>query len=263
MRLRMSPLLILIVLAGLSLSACTTQSGMVFTGPNVVSAQEAEMTEMAPEPETFTFDRVPADVAMSTGQSVFNDCQAADANYPYSPYDWPDAGATLELVQKHGMSMVSIEVHDARPNTYYTVWVRLRGTDAQGNTYGGSPLTGGPGTPLIPSSALADAAAALGEGNGRSQEINGFRTDAEGNGSFSTELDYPIINGVFPFQKFESFDPTDERYPADEPRAIPVPIGGGSNAPFTIRVASHCTDDMSHGLVPGPHEGWFDWKFQP
>jgi hypothetical protein len=31
------------------------------------------------------------------------------------------------------------------------------------------------------------------------------------------------------------------------------------DAPFTLRIASHCTDDLSHGLTPGNREGWFDW----
>ncbi|RMD62472.1 hypothetical protein D6833_06840, partial [Candidatus Parcubacteria bacterium] len=176
------------------------------------------------------------------------------------PYDWPDASATLELQQSDGRSTVAIEVKAAKPNTYYTVWVRLKGTRANGETYGGSPLTGAPATALAPTSELGNLLAAMGPGNGNTNNLNGFFTDKDGNGTFKIELDFPIVNGAYPFQKFAGFDPKDERFPLDNPRIMPVPIIG-SGAPFTIRVASHCTDGVGHGLVPGPHEGWFDWSF--
>ena len=37
------------------------------------------------------FDRVPIDMKMPTGQSVAVECQDGKADYPYTPYDWPDA----------------------------------------------------------------------------------------------------------------------------------------------------------------------------
>ena len=88
--------------------------------------------------------------------------------------------------------------------------------------------------------------------------MNGFHSDEDGNGSITVDLDFPIVNGAYPFHRFEGFDPADERFPLDTPRAHPVAIVGQSG-PFTLRVASHCVDGLGHGLVAGPHEGWFDW----
>ena len=42
---------------------------------------------------TAEFDRVPIDMKMPTGQSVAVECQGEGADYPYTPYDWPDAKA--------------------------------------------------------------------------------------------------------------------------------------------------------------------------
>ena len=150
----------------------------------------------------------------------------------------------------------------ARPNTYYSVWLRLKGKDASGNSYGGSPLTGLPGTALIPTTELGNALKSTGAGNASTDLSNGFWSDDNGNAIFMVELDFPMIDGAYPFQRFEGFDPTDERYMAEEPRIFPVAIVG-SGAPFTLRIASHCTDDLGHGLVAGPHEGWFDWLANP
>ena len=37
-----------------------------------------------------------------------------------------------------------------------------------------------------------------------------------------------------------------------------------SHPPFTLRVVSHCVDQVGHGLTPGIpprfHEMWFDWS---
>jgi len=203
------------------------------------------------------FPRIPADTVMGTGQSVAVECQDPKAQYPYTPYDWPDASATLEILQAVSSSTVTVEVSSAKPNTYYTLWLRLRGKDASGNVFGGSPLTGKPGTPLVPTSALPAALAATAEPVVRG--VNGFNTDQEGNGSVTIDLDFPIVNGAYPFHRFEGFDPADERFPLDTPSAHPVAIVG-QGVPFTLRLASHCVDGLSHGLLPGPHEGWFDWK---
>lgn len=208
------------------------------------------------------FRRLPADTLMSTGQSVANDCQDPAADHPYHPYDWPEASATLELQQDNGGSSVTIDVKAARPDTYYTVWVRLSGKDESGAAFGGSPLTGAPGTPLVPTSEFEDVLAATGPENGNDHNSNGFYTDANGDATFTIDLDFPIVNGAYPFHKVTGFDAADERYPLDDPRIIPVAIVG-PGAPFTLRIASHCTDGVGHGLVPGPHEGWFDWSFGP
>ena len=187
--------------------------------------------------------------------------------HPYSPYDWPDAAATLEIRQGSGKSAVTVSIPGAKPNTLYTMWVRRRGSDSAGNPFGGNPLVsvpgkpaiGIPGNPLVPSSYLP---AALDAVHAPVQTpIHGFTSDAKGAGSVSIDLDFPIIGGAFPFQKFENFDPNDSRLTLEGASAILVAIVGTlSNAPFTLRLASHCVDGVSHGLLPGPHEGWFDWK---
>ena len=144
------------------------------------------------------FPRIPADTVMGTGQSVAVECQDPEAVYPYNPYDWPDASATLEILQ--AVSTVTVEVRSAKPNTYYTLWLRLRGKDASGNVFGGSPLTGKPGTALLPTSELANALAAMAEPVVR--DANGFHTDQDGNGSVTIDLDFPIVNGAYPFHRF-------------------------------------------------------------
>ena len=204
-----------------------------------------------------------ADLKMPTGQSIDVECQDPDAGHPYMPYDWPDRRATMTLEQTGTTSTVTIEMTDVKPNLYYTLWVRLAGMDAQGNPYGGNPLIGIPGTPLIPSTELDEALSYTGKGNARSDVMsNGFWSDENGNASITTTLDFPIVGGAYPFQNFENFDATDPRFKSPfqdtPPRAIPVPIIM-TGAPFTIRVASHCTDNKNYGLFPGPHEGWFYW----
>lgn len=231
---------------GLSLVAAT---------PILAAQHTAMATAYAGE-----FPRLPFETVMPTGQSVAVECQNG-IDTPYSPYDWPDARASLEILQGGGRSIVTVDMTGGRPNTLYTMWVRLRGNDASGADFGGSPLTGIPGNPLIPSSELPNALAAMGapiEDN-----MHGFRSDENGDGRVIIELDFPIIGGAYPFDRFAGFDPADPRFPLDNPSNQPVAIVGESaGAPFTLRLASHCTDGLGHGLVPEPHEGWFDWKMQ-
>ncbi len=213
------------------------------------------------------FPRLDFNTVMPTGQSVAVDCQDDAADHPYRPYDWPEAAANLEIWQGGGASKVVVEVNGAKPDTLYTMWVRLRGEDSAGNAFGGNPLIGLPGKPdigipgnaLVPTSYMPRALDAV---HGPvTDPIHGFWSDAEGSGSVTIELDYPIIGGALPFHRFAGFDPEDPKLTKTNPRAIPVAIVGESNgAPFTLRLASHCKDGKSHGLAPGPHEGWFDWK---
>jgi len=206
--------------------------------------------------------RIPADAQSPSGHSVATDCQDPAAEYPYAPYDWPDARATLALEQRDGRSTVTIHVRDARPNTYYTAWLRLQGEDRSGEAFGGNPLTGGGATPLAPTTELGNLLMATGEGNGSDQLANGFYTDDSGNATFAIELDFPIRAGAYPFQRFATFDPSDARFPIDNPRIYPVAIVG-AQGPFTIRLASHCVDSQGHGLVPGHRESWFQWTLTP
>lgn len=206
-----------------------------------------------------TFPRLDFETVMATGQSVAVDCQDEPALYPYHPYDWPNAAAMLKIIQTPNKSEVTVAISDARPDTLYTMWLRLRGKTPAGVVYGGSPLTGKPGTPLIPTTMLAAATDAL--KSPISDPVHGFRTDANGNGTVTVSLDFPIVGGAYPFERFAGFDPADTRYPTETP-SIPTTaiVGANAGAPFTLRLASHCTDGVSHGLLPGPHEGWFDWQ---
>ncbi|MEM7132324.1 MAG: hypothetical protein AAF702_38835 [Chloroflexota bacterium] len=243
----------LLLILAMLVSACQIQ-------PLAVSeAQAATANDQLPIAYSGEFPRLAFDTVMPTGQSVAVECQDADADYPYTPYDWPDAAATLEIRQGAGMSTVAIEVSNVRPNTYYTMWLRLLGEDVNGVKFGGNPLMGIPGTPLVPSDYLDEMLEAV--STPTDAGIHGFHSGEDGNGSLYLELDFPIINGAYPFQNFEGFDASDERFKLEQPSIPPVAIAM-VGAPFTLRLASHCTDGMGHGLLPGPHEGWFDWKME-
>lgn len=211
----------------------------------------------APRVTHDTFERFAPDIPSPTGNTVIDDCQAGGIE---DRDGWLAATADLKLRQVGGHTAVVIKVRDARPDTYYTVWLRLAGTDSNGNVYGTSPLTGGRGTPLVASDDLPAMLATTGEGNGSDDQVNGFRTNGQGHARIRIDVDFPIMGGAYPFHRFPGFDPTDSRLPAENPVIHPSPLPG-SQAPFTIRIASHCTDDVGHGLAPGAHENWFDWKF--
>lgn len=206
-------------------------------------------------------ERSPADVESPSGHYILASCQEPGAEYPYEPYDWPDAAAQLELVQRSGASSVKIDVQNVRPKTYFTMWLRLRGKDINGNTFGGSPLSGSAGTALAPSSDLQALVEATGPGNGNDQNPNGFWSDENGNATFRIDLDFPIINGAYPFHRFKEFNPADERLKAERPAIYPVAIVG-KDGPFTLRMVSHCTDNVGHGLSSADREWWFLWRFQ-
>ena len=106
---------------------------------------------------------------------------------------------------------------------------------------------------------------------GSDELTNGFRSDANGNGRLTLTLDFPITSGAYPFQRFPDFDVVQDDIAltndanlerlGGQPAAIkPVAIPDGSQAPATLLIASHCVDDVAHGLLPGPHENWFIWS---
>lgn len=210
---------------------------------------------------TAPFVRSNFDDLSPSGHSVATDCQDPNGDYPYTPYDWPDATALLELEQSRGESLVTIKVRKAKPNTYFTLWLRLQGRDVMGNDYGGNPLDGSPGVALAHTRDLPKLLESTSPNPGSDDEPNGFTTDAKGNATIKLDLDFPIINGAYPFQRFANFDPTDERFPAENPALYPVAIVG-KEGPFTIRIVSHCVDGMGHGFGPAIREWWFLWKFE-
>lgn len=199
--------------------------------------------------------RVGPEVASPSGHSVAIDCQAPG---PMDPEGWANGRALLRIRQSDGKSQVVITIRKVRPHTFYTVWLRLGGTDSNGDSFGGNPVTGGRATPLAATSDLSSLLEATGPGNGTDQVVNGFWTNAAGNATFRRQLDFPIVAGAYPFQRFPDWDPTDPRLPAENPAIYPVAIAG-PQGPFTLRVVSHCTDEVGHGLGSGPRELWFDW----
>ena len=167
----------------------------------------------------------------------------------------------MNVIQNLGSTDVTINVSDAEPNRLFTVWLWLKGTDAQGNTFGGNPLSGKSGAPMAPSTAFAELRDATGAGNGVTEGANVFTTDANGNAVFTTNLDFPLFGGAYPFHKIQGFDPNDDRFPESatlHPVAL-VSSAQGYDAPFMIRLASHCTDNLSHGWAAGAREPWFDF----
>ena len=214
----------------------------------VTSAEVAAATDVVNE----DFERLDPTTSDPDGNTVSGNCGG----------DYLDASAVIKITTTLGQSLVQIAINDAQPETLYTVWLRLRGTDPQGNSFGGSPLTGGGSTPLAPSTQLPELLAATGEGNGTLAIANGVKTDAQGNGVLTVDLDFPIFNGAYPFQNLTDFDPTDPRLPSETPQIYPVAIvipNDTIDAPFGLRIVSHCSDNLAHGLMPGAREPWFDW----
>ena len=201
------------------------------------------------------FTRLPADSTDPAGNSVLANCHGT----------FKDATASFRVRDVAIGSQVTIRIQDARPDTLYTFWLRLQGTDSSGEGFGGSPLTGGGSTPLAASWSLPDLLAATGEGNGMLDVANGVTTDSNGNARFRVQLDFPFEGGAYPFQRMEKFNADDPRFPESDvgPRIFPVsivdPREPNIDAPFLIRMVSHCTDELGHGLTPNAREPWFDF----
>ena len=102
--------------------------------------------------QSYDFIKVDPTEADSKGNSIATNCEQ----------DYPDATASMEVNQGLESTDVTINVAGAQPDTLFTVWVWLKGTDAQGNTFGGNPLSGKSGAPLAPSSAFTELRACYG-----------------------------------------------------------------------------------------------------
>ncbi len=213
-------------------------------------------------------ERWEADRPSPTGQRVSIEC-----NEPGSPgaETWSEAKAQLRLSERSGNSRLVFQVRDAKPDTLYTVWVRLAGVDSSGEDYGGSPLVGIPVTPLVPSDELAEQVGITLPNPGADRVSNGFHTNSKGAGRVVISVDFPISSGAYPFQRFEDFDAVKDNVALTNPGNIerlrgedasirPVAITDGRQAPATFLIASHCVDGLAHGLLPGPHENWFTWS---
>ena len=209
-------------------------------------------TDMMPPESEQRFTRLSSTAEDPNGNSAARNCGGA----------YPDANATFHIVQHGSWSRVQITLKNAAPSTFYTVWLRLKGTDPKGVSFGGSPLTNGGSTPLAPSFELDELLETTGPGNGSDQVANGLLSDQNGDGQLNTMLDFPMFGGAYPFHDFDGFDPDDPRFPILEPRVFPVAIVTPNqtiSAPFGLRIVSHCLDQIGHGLVPGAREPWFDW----
>ena len=88
---------------------------------------------------------------------------------------------------------------------------------------------------------------------------NSFSTDSSGNGTFKTDVNFPIVGGAYPFQQSggASARPGHDDH-ADVPTAIVDPRTG-NGGPFLFRVVSHCTDGANHGLSPATREAFFQY----
>jgi len=203
------------------------------------------------------FSRMDPDSADPNGNTVNKNCSG----------NFPAARAAIRVRSRGQRSRVKIWIRDAQPDSLYTFWLRLKGKTDAGVDFGGSPLTGGGSTPLAPSWALDSLLESTGSSdgvtNGTRSIANGVRTNSDGNANFSLHLDFPIFDGAYPFQHMENFDPDDSRYPIDNPALHPVAIVNPEapriSAPFLIRMVSHCTDELGHGLTPGAREPWFQY----
>jgi len=190
------------------------------------------------------FTRVAAE--RDNGRSVAAHCQIGGLT---SPDHWQDATAHLHLQQDGMTAEVTISVENARPDTLFTVWLMLNG---------GSPLMQTGATALIHSDEMAEAVALIDAPT--STVTNGFTTDADGHGSVTLALDYAIVGGAFPFQNYAGFNAENPIFTRENPTAVATAIANARDGvPFTLRLASHCGDNLHNGLVAGQHEPWFDW----
>lgn len=202
--------------------------------------------------DSYSFVKVHPTTSDSKGNNILANCGQ----------DYPHARANMNIMQSGTSTDVDMMISNARPNTLFTVWFWLKAKDQNGNTFGGNPLSGKSGAPFAPSTAYEELLAATGAGNGVTEGANVFTTDANGNGAFSTILDYPMFGGAYPFHKITSFDASDSRLPIDNARIYPVALLTPSSSidmPFMVRLASHCTDGLSHGWTAGAREPWFDF----
>lgn len=203
------------------------------------------------------FSRVPAEaiVGAAPGRSVAAHCQSGGVT---SDNNWQDATAHLILRQDATSSDVTVSMENGRPDTLYTIWLMLAGKTADGDSFGGNPLMKGGATALVPTTHIAEAVRLIDAPS--TEAMNGFTTDASGRGSVQLTLDFPIVGGAYPFQRYDGFDVSNATFNRDKARPVPVAITGKSaGAPFTLRLASHCGDNLHNGLVPGQHEAWFNW----
>lgn len=201
--------------------------------------------------------RIDPDKASGDGVStVRNNCGGGSNGFD-------GATAEIEIKQKGSGSEAEIELEGGVPNTLYTVWVRMKGAVHGGVSYGGSPMTAGGATPLSHTDGLAQLVFDWVVGPGSPTQPNGFITDANGDGEFKVDLDFPVVNGAYPFNRMEHADHLLAQ--TKNPGANPIPTAivtlpdTRNEGPFMIRMVSHCQDQLGHGLSPAKREAWFQY----
>ena len=212
------------------------------------------------------FTRFSAESPSNSGHTVIEECGGTFDGSDYAGQI--PAIARLKLKQIGNKSLVKVILKNGRPNTLYSVWLRIKGTDQDGNAFGGSPLTNGGATPLVPGTSLDELEKTSPWNSSGSETIkNGLKTDSTGKGLLAIRLDFPLLGGSYPFNKISNASLENIRNLKNpSARAIPMPIVNPRDnnlmAPFSLRVASHCQDDLGHGLSPANRETWFDWPVE-
>jgi hypothetical protein len=205
------------------------------------------------------FSRIDPDAASGDGAStVRNDCGGGTEG-------WEGATATIVNRQSGGTGKVKVRIKDGKPNTHFTVWVRLKGK-SHGESFGGSPITGGGATPLAAGTELDSLVADwIGSGNPNGG-ANSFFTNHQGDGLVQIDTDFPLEGGAYPFNEMGAAALADAETKTGTnlvaaPTALANPTGANlaSGTPFLIRVVSHCQDGESHGLSPSKREAWFQY----
>lgn len=204
--------------------------------------------------------------------SVSGSLDTVEANCTADPSgnDWQGATATLKIKQVGDSSTVDIIVENAVPNTVFDVWLRMTGSGPGDETggnggFGPSPMTGGGATPLLPGYTLDTALSQTPPFLGTPTPTNGFTTDYDGNARFRIDLDFPVVGGAYPFQRASTAAVQDLRDAGSSlplvriPSVIANPADPDISGPFLLRVVSHCTDLLSHGLSPAVREAWFQY----
>lgn len=207
------------------------------------------------------FSRVSSSAISGSGDTVIGECDGAYDGTDYHGQE--PASAKFRAIQVDNMTKVKIVMKHGRPNTLYTVWLRVKGNDQDGNSFGGSPLTNGGATPLAPSTDL-DQLSAEWIGEGSPNSANGFWTNAHGNGTFVKRLNFPLTGGAYPFNDISAAALSDIRTNKNAnatgtPTTIVDPRANGVSGPFLIRIVSHCQNDLGAGLSPSIRESWFDF----
>ncbi len=209
------------------------------------------------------FERFNPHAESNSGHTVFEECGGTYDGNDY--YHQRAATAKLKSLQVGSKTKVKIVLRNGRPDTLYTVWLRVKGTDQGGDAFGGNPLTNGGATPLA-AGYMLDTLESISPWNslGSSTLANGFTTNSRGKGRFSVWLDFPLRGGSYPFNKIsssalENIRDLQNPLATGIPTAIVDPRESNINAPFLIRIVSHCQDGLGHGLSPANRETWFDW----